>query len=334
MAILKKLSLIIFCTLLTGCYEDFTPDIDTTPVLCINSLITAGEPINVQVSRTWLYTDREPSVLTDATVSIYANGVLQDESYIPREGDSIKIVAHSDTYGDAEAEVTVPVAVPIGEVTYDTYLNSARIYELTGYVAVGEVYFNLRANLMINDPAIEENYYRFSYTSYCKLQRHPQPDDNPNGSYASPAGFYSGDFREDAEPIFSEHIGVFESIMGGDVYGFTFFTDRSFQGSAYPLHLYYTDCVYRVSAREENDDLFDCGLVLTLTTVSESYYFWANYCWQRDEGTLEDFSNLGFSDPMYGYSNVSTGAGIVAAQSHSTDTLSLKTFIEQVVNNK
>ena len=55
MAILKYLYPVTFALLLSGCYEDFVPKIDVGPVLCINSVITAGQPIDVSVSHSWMY---------------------------------------------------------------------------------------------------------------------------------------------------------------------------------------------------------------------------------------------------------------------------------------
>lgn len=50
MAILRYIIPILSVFLLTGCYEDFNPEIDTKPVLCLNSLITAGKPIEVDIT--------------------------------------------------------------------------------------------------------------------------------------------------------------------------------------------------------------------------------------------------------------------------------------------
>ena len=121
MAILKYLYPVTFALLLSGCYEDFVPKIDVGPVLCINSVITAGQPIDVSVSHSWMY-DSESGErhhgVDDAEVSIYANGTLQGGDYIPREGDDIHIVARSEKYGTAEASVTVPLAVPVAALDF------------------------------------------------------------------------------------------------------------------------------------------------------------------------------------------------------------------------
>lgn len=57
MAILKKIYPLLLIPLLT-LYEDvFASDMHPTPVLCVNSLITAGEPIEAEISKSRLYTD-------------------------------------------------------------------------------------------------------------------------------------------------------------------------------------------------------------------------------------------------------------------------------------
>lgn len=319
MAILRYICALFPALILTGCYEDFTPDVDTTPVLCLNSLITAGEPIKVNVSHTWLYTDDGDSdhSVNDAVISIYANGMRQNTDYIPQAGDRIRIVAESNVYGSAEAEVTVPRPVPVCKLEWQTNLNdiwkSSIEFEMLAHFG-----FNLNVELTIDDPVADENYYRLSYNAFSK-------------DIESVVSFSSGSFDYDSEPIFAEHIGVFESIMGGDSYGFTFFTDRQFSGRSYTLHLHYKGCSYFVNSQEWLPELLECGLVFTLHSVSRSYYSWANYLWQNDNGPLGDISDAGLGDPLRGYSNVSTGAGVVAAQSVSTYTLDLKDFIEQVL---
>ena len=121
MAILRYILASLLMLSLTGCYEDFDPTVDTRPVLCINSLITAGEPIEVEVSHTWVYNDKAAALdhsVDDAEVDIFANGRLVRPDYIPREGDEIHIAAHSAKYGMAEATVTVPIAMPIDMVDF------------------------------------------------------------------------------------------------------------------------------------------------------------------------------------------------------------------------
>ena len=44
---------------------------------------------------------------------------------------------------------------------------------------------------------------------------------------------------------------------------------------------------------------------------------------------LGGFIDVGLAEPIWGYSNVSTGAGVVAARTPYTVTLNLKDFLRQ-----
>lgn len=54
----------------------------------------------------------------------------------------------------------------------------------------------------------------------------------------------------------------------------------------------------------------------------------------RGLGILGDLSDIGLAESKWGYSNVSTGAGVVAAQSSSKFTIDLKEFLKTTLNNK
>lgn len=326
MAILRKILIYILPLMLTGCYEDFVPDIDVTPVLCINSLITAGEPVEVNVSRTWLYTDVQSEKnhsVSDAAVSVYANGELVGADYLPREGDRIRIVADSPTYGHAEAEVTVPHSVEARVVGWEAdNIVFSPDYYAEDYEMSGTLRFNLKVKLEVPDDPAVDNYYRVAAGCFYPGNINDD-DDNPAIALLS-----AWDIVWSAEPIFSEHIGVIESVMGATAYGCTFFSDRQFSGKSYTLRLNFEECSYTVVHSDKRDPaLFDCGVMLTLNTISRSYYNWVNYLWQSSEGLHVDLSNIGMTEPMAGYSNVSTGAGIVVAQASTTTTVNLADFL-------
>lgn len=320
MDILRKLYLlIIFALLLSGCYEDLDVDIDQKPVLCVNSLISAGEPVEVRLSRTWFYTDAAAGndhEVRDAVITISVNGESVDDGYVAQEGDMIAIMAESVVYGRAEAEVVVPHSVPAVEVSMVAHPTKGWYYDGADYgegIAVS-LSFDMQVEMTIDDPVGIDNYYRISYVpeSYHDI-------------------FRPGDLKYDAEPLFGDHIGVFESIMGDELEGFPFFIDSRFSGERYTLHLRFPNAAFRVSSDLLYDQLYDCDLLLTLNTISRSYYNWANYVWQREYGPIESIGNVGLGDPLCGYSNVSTGAGVVAAQAGITYRVSLKEFLRQAV---
>lgn len=320
MAILKKIYPLLFPALLASCEEVFTPDMPHVPVLCVNSLVTAGQPVEAKISKSRLYTDApEKSEVRDADVRIYANGELQLDSYLPKEGDNIRIVAVSPAVGRGEADVLIPASIPAPVADWEAYDVSCWQSDISGVSVV----FKLRVDLRIEDPD-GENYYKFSFSSFAQSDEDTDDDDlEASGNY----GFSIGSLDYDMEPIFSEHISIFESIMGGDAEGFSFFSDRQFAGKSYTLHLQFDNCWFRYPKGE----IPDCKVNLIVSSVSPSYYNWANYTWQRDRGTLSEFSDYGFGDPIWGYSNVSTGAGVVAAQSKSVCSIDLSDFMRQTI---
>ncbi|MBD5355858.1 MAG: DUF4249 family protein [Bacteroides sp.] len=348
MEILKKIIFLIIPLFLTGCYEDFTPEIDVKPVLCLNGLITAGKPIEISVTHTKLYTDTDNfTQVEDVMLHIYANDRPVSGEYLAQEGDRIRIHAESPEYGSAEAEVTVPVSVPIEFLEFEA--TATNIWRNTTVEMLADVTFNLKALMKINDPAKIANYYNISYISFNpheddgNLSDDFYDDDNLYGEDDSYNDEYEwnppitvrlspGTFKYETEPIFSEHIGTFETVItGSDTYGFSFFSDRQFSGKSYTLHLQFENMNYYVNHDTYNEEMFDCGLIFYLNTISASYYNWSNYRWQVQNGILGDLSDIGLADPMWGYSNVSTGAGVIAAQAFASYTLSLKDFLKNIL---
>lgn len=320
MAILKKYYPIILLSILASCEEEFNPNMAYTPVLCINSLITNGDEIDINISKSRLYTQPQDNVeVKNVDVNIYANGQLQLDSYRPQENDNIKIVAASKLYGRAEADVVIPKLIPEPEIkweVYDVHCRTDKDYfgnEIT-------IEFKLKVELTINDPE-EENYYKFSYYST------PEVELRPDGMPIEIMKI--GNLQYKLEPIFSEHIGIFESLYGGDADGFTFFTDRQFPGKSYTLHLQFDTCRFRCL----NEDIPECKSHFVIHNISPSFYNWANYIWQRDNGVLSDFSDYGLGDQISGYSNVSSGAGVVAAQSKSVCSIDFTDFIRQTIQH-
>lgn len=337
MDILKKLIPLFAPMLLTGCYEDFIPETATDPVLCLNALITAGEPVEVSVTRTWVFNDQKSwadHAVSDAEVTLYANGVRISDDYLPREGDEIRIVAESNTYGNAEATVTVPKAPSVPEADVRPTLLESWGHDGDG--GSQGISFNLHVGLKIDDVNPTDDFYKFEYQSYS-----PSADDNdPFNPDLPHSSFSPGTFDHDSEPVFKEHIGTFESIMSSDAEGTMFFSDRQFACKSHILNLRfnqgsfssYKPALYTGATPPGSDtDPYDCGLVLRLSAVSRGYYNHALYVWHRDEGVLVDLGDLGFADPIWGYSNVSTGAGVVAAQSATTLTISLRDFLHDML---
>lgn len=328
---IRYLAAVLSATFLTGCYETFNPEIDTKPVLCINSLITAGMPIDINISHTWVFNDtasEKNHEVSDAVVSIIANGQIKELDYIPQEGDEIQIKAQSATYGEASADVTVPYSAPVGQIKVMPIVTSIRKDIDYNNISFAEIRFNLKIEIDVIDPPGADNYYKCGYYSFYNSTQDDEYQDSED------AWLHIGELDYDSEPIFKEHVGVFETIMGnGEDTSFLFFTDRQFSGSTYTLHLNFFDNVFYIKTDKYDESLLECGLDINLNTVSGSYYNWAVYKWNISEGINGELSDIGLSNPIWGYSNVSTGAGVVAAMTENGYTINLKDFILQALNS-
>lgn len=187
--------------------------------------------------------------------------------------------------------------------------------------------FNLDITLEVVDDPGRTDWYELDFSTFCSGYVEPDDDWNPWEDVLMRSVLYLGSLDYDAVPLFSEHIGGFETVMGSGAYGFSFFTDRQISGKPYKMHLVFTNGTYEVTSDEYDESMFECGYEVSLMSVSQSWYNWNNYLWQSGNGAIGDYSDLGLCDPIWGYSNVSTGAGVVAARTVTTFTIPLTDFI-------
>lgn len=340
MDILKKqLFLLLLPVLLSGCYEDFDPRIDTKPVLCLNSLITAGEPIDVKVSRTWIYSDPTGETnhsVKDATVKIFANGNPVDKEYIPEEGDRIRILASSLTYGEAEAEVTVPIATRISDVEYTAKLKDLWTLDTPGWGLNADLTFDIRVSMDLNDNGATEDYHLLTYDIFNSNKGSIWADEDDDISSASTDNAYyaalSGGNFDALDPVFYQQVDPFEDIMFGS-YSCLYFSDRTYNGEVKPLEFGFSKCNFRLSGWKGDSDYLDSGWEITFYSISESYYNWIAYCDQSGGAIFGDMGSFGLAEPIWGYSNVSTGAGVVAARSSTTISINIKEFLLKTLDD-
>ncbi len=333
MDILKKTILFSLPWLLTGCFEDFDPHIDTTPVLCLNSLITPGNPIEVQITHTWVYTDKKGATdhsVDDAVLYIYANGELVDSDYLPAEGDHIRLVATSLKYGKADAEVTVPVSTQIYIAKTTPKIESSSVIDYPGRGISAYTTFDMLISLSLDDSDSDGKFYLLNFESF-----HPNDiwTKESNYSYDSTyTNFYGGEF-EPLDPVFYEQSNAFDEVLN---YGYhnLFFSDRLLNKEMKALDFEFINCNFQLCNWNGDKTKLACGWELTLYSISESYYKWLTYCWQSDSAVFGDIADVGFADPIWGYSNVSTGAGVVAAQSSTTVTLNLQDFLYDYISKE
>ncbi len=352
MALLRRPYILLILSLLasglTSCMVDFEPDIPSTPVLCMNSEITPGTPITLYLSRSWRWSEdvEESDVeIDDAEVRLYVNGELREtmtpgvtdngydpghpfykytkcyrSAYAPASGDLIRIEASSEQYGEASAEVTVPYPVPIDRVVTQD-LKCTPIGDISGWPAVEDpcdfvIQFKLQVHF--TDPDTPHNYYDLK----TGISRY----DNYDGEAIA---FLSGAYPDfTGEPLFTEHVSVLESAVA-ETSGYTIFSDRQINGKTYPLRIEYEPFSFYYSNPKDLPGPKDYGITISLRHIDEAYYKHVLSVWEANDAIVGALGGIGLASPVYAYSNVSTGAGVVAAYATSVVTLPIFDLIEQ-----
>ncbi len=346
--IMKMMLVTALSITLSSCYTYFEPDIKSTPVVCMNSQITAGDTIKVEVTRTWRYSEGHPSskidiFLKDAEVYLYVNDEFEEKlelkknpqliydpatygndslfeaQYIPRSGDRIKLIAIDQTYGEAFAEVMIPYPVEI-EAVKTTITDNESTYD-----SIEDTFrssFKMDIQLTLTDPVSVSNYYIFDMQEYKRLEYDPGNNFAPmSAEVVRLIPDYS------FEPIFSEHISPLETIIT-DAYGlYTVFSDRQISGKSYTLEIpvegsYW--CDYRHHPNADNKLTMD----INLGHISTAYYNYLMSLWADTEGISGALGNVGLGDVVFEFSNVSTGAGIISARANSTVKLNIHDILK------
>lgn len=314
----------------TGCYTDFEPDLESTPVVCINSKITAGEQIKAEVTRTWRYSEGNPLdghldiYLQEAEVALYVNDRFEENlvfvkeqvghevkkyfkaRYLPASGDRIKLTASDKTYGEAHSEIVVPPAVEIDNVDVRMLKKSTVHDESTTFYTTT---LDMILNVKFTDPGDVANYYIFDLKAQ-KGRIYGDPDfnyDPTDMEYLTITPDYTH------EPLFSEHITPVETIITDADGLYTVFSDRQISGKQYGLTIPVT-CSYSYDSESKGAPANGSAIRVQLCHISQPYYNYMLSMWASTEGISGALGNVGLGDPVWEFSNVSTRAGIVAAQ--------------------
>ena len=333
MAVLKSLNRVFLSAavaalplLLSSCLQEFDPHLQEKHVVCLNSTACAGDTLTASVTRTWSWTEGDPRygtldiVLRDADVRLYVNGEYREtllyaerpqeddsarpwrgfrSNYVPRPGDEIRITVSDAVYGEAEGEVSVPYPVEIEDVeVLELSRSESRWQDKVMY----DGQFSLTA--WFSDPADTLNYY---------LVKVGSRDDMVDGEDDSLTVSFHADF---VDPLFYEFLSTLDAMFS-EKSGYTMFTDRQIPGRHYPLKIRLNNVQYEIwtdMGPESNASTIE----LTLYSLSEGYYRHMLSVWSTNDGINGVLGNIGLSDPIWEVSNVSTGAGMVAARSAST----------------
>lgn len=330
---------------LASCMSEFEPDIESTPVVCINANAVVGDTLLVEVTRTWrwseghvvgdFYNENDIDIfLREADVEVWVNGELRcrpkfcestvpypswmlphgwhvkgyQTDYVPSPGDHIYIKVHDAEYGDAEGEVTVPMPTKIDGVTFSTTLiDDPDLINSKYYGDMSKDDFAaVSGNVSFNIQMTDPD----DILNYYKLEMHLLVREKEGLPLISKTYF-----NFDQEPLFTEHVSSLESVFS-ETYGYHFFSDRQISGQPYVLRVSADETQYSYLKEEGASSNQSC-IQLKLCTISESYYKHVISMWQSNDGVPGALGGIGLGEPVWMESNVSTGAGVISASSSS-----------------
>lgn len=335
-------SLLILPLLVSGCYEDVALELASDPVLCLNSIITAGEPVEARVTHTWYYSQvytydnnhKGDVTVRDAEVRLYADGELKETltftddltyrgSYCPAPGETIRIEAVSPVYGDASGEVVIPPSPEVGTPEYTATATGCTVYRSDDDPYTQDV-VNLYLMLDITLPLGGGDGSLLYYIGCSTMTA------SDEGGLSN-SELWLWDFNYNAEPLFSEHISGLEAVFGGEPEDNLFFTSHSFAGRTYPLRLIFNGGRYSSYTFTDEDSGHHASVRIGISSVSQSYYNWMMYSWKVDNGINGTLGDIGYAEDMAAFSNVSTHAGIIAARTVEYRDVDLHDFIDEQV---
>lgn len=318
--------------LCTSCVEEVNlDDLRPDPTLVVNAVAMAGEPLAVDVTRTWFYTDLNPEVtVSDAEVALYVNDAFRERvayqpgdsaynvpgryrsAYVPVTGDRLRIEVSHPTYGKATAQAEVPALAPF--VAADRRLVDLGNYESAIY------------EITLRDSAGSEDFYWLRMEEGIPV-------------YDAAAKRYTGDYkwmgiRVDyaTEPVIGDSFTALDYIFGtGSLWmreEGVVFSDELFDGQAYTLRFtntYYYDQfgtfpieVVPDSVRfpdlpeEEYTPIPPRHLRVYLYTLSADYYYYLKAIQDAASGSISGtFQEIGLAEPVRTHSNIEGGVGIL-----------------------
>ncbi len=302
---------------LTSCYRKI--DLDeyrTTPKMVINSVVSPDTVVMASITRTWFYPDKKPYVnLPHTHVELYINNqyietmqwktlnnprnpdqpdTLFLSNTIPAEGDRIKIVASTPEYGTVTAEDIIPKKVPIKNASH-TIKKGNGVYQGT----ISD-YFEIYYEVTFDEFPEKNNYYLAKITQI------------KTGYY----GYYETEI-DYIDPVFKEQDAILDESMafnGLEKRGGALFTDQSINGQTYTLQIKET-----TAELDETEQR-----IISIYSLSESYFLYLLSLQKIAGSTLEGgLGNIGLAEPLWVYSNVEGGTGILGGNQHSETTITL-----------
>ncbi len=314
---LHKISLIVIMLALSlgyACEKIIEIDLEATePRLVMNALITPDSGVSIVLSRSMHILDNHQVVrITNAMVKLYEDDVevaqLQHvatgkytTAYTPKLGKTYRIEASAENFDDISAMCNLPLPVVI------TGLDTTIIKDEYSQAM-------LAFDVSFSDPAGESNYYmleaflRYTYEEYdpwgFSIDTLYQNADTV--IVDTTWGIYT--MVERYEPVYLNSNDIILEAISSNYGGGLVFTDELINGKPYKIRA----TTYIWAYGEE------MTLNVHLKSITRAYYMYmrtlsAHYSAQGDP----------FAEPVFVFSNVEGGMGIVGGYTISIDSIGL-----------
>lgn len=361
---------LILSLVLTSCFSDFEPDIESKPVLCMISNISDGDSIKVSLTHTWRWSDKTESVsencpwgsdgkldsdllVKNAQVKLYVNdeyketlkfskGIGGSGSY-PDDG----IIYRWDDYPWTTTGYVYYIAEYIPkcgdnirlEAESDEYGSAWAEVTVPQTVEIDSVDYTI-SNFEDRNSTLSE-FYIFDMNLSMWFSD-PGNETNYYMFDTSSSGYFKGEddqgieykesvtFRDETDDPLFTEHVSAIDHVLAETSGYSFFSDRQISGKSYPLHVRLEAVSYQIDNRLATPDMENSYISLILYSISPSYYRHVISVWAANDGIVGSLGDVGLAEPVFAASNVSTGAGVLSAFTKYEYKLYMRQLIESI----
>jgi len=291
---------VAFFSLMLSCKKEVEVKLPESKYqLVMNCIMSEDSLFTVSVTRTKkLYVDDNANTdVTNATVSIYENGVFiedlkhiqndkyQSPNFKPSNGKEYKVVVKAEGYSDAEATETLIKQAQISNI----------IFEENALVKQSDTLSKI--SFEISDPPLVKNYYELEVLMVTYMPDYRNPNNNSKDSIRNIFPYFMLINDEALKENFSPSLDGNSDYTTNNLQ----FSDKYIEGKIYNVN------AYLFPSFTTGDDT----IIVNVKSVSKSYY-------EYKRTVLEQTNSGGpFSEPVRVFTNVKGGTGILGSYSQS-----------------
>lgn len=361
---------LILSLVLTSCFSDFEPDIESKPVLCMISNISDGDSIKVSLTHTWRWSEgsnlkswtgwggeieeyESEFLVKNAQVRLYVNDEYIETLKLGKGIVGVGTNKYGGVYYPSEdypwtttgyvyyiAEYIPKCGDKIRlEAESDEYGSAWAEVTVPQTVEIDSVDYTI-SNFEDRNSTLSE-FYIFDMNLSMWFSD-PGNETNYYMFDTSSSGYFKGEddqgieykesvtFRDETDDPLFTEHVSAIDHVLAETSGYSFFSDRQISGKSYPLHVRLEAVSYQIDNRLATPDMENSYISLILYSISPSYYRHVISVWAANDGIVGSLGDVGLAEPVFAASNVSTGAGVVSAFTKYEYKLYMRQLIESI----